>query len=253
MSTLTTTEQKLAIRVGKAKHPRETLQKAVGEDFTDVLWRMLAAGAVSFRGDIAGAAGSCAEHAKLADVWAAARQLDESALREESVKWGLATSYRKHRSEWERELPNLPQIVRDLVAGARHMEGIELADADRERVLEVFATAAVDKAHTYHHLLWQDAGELGESRADFSRRVLRHLAAMPPGVRLVRHRDVLDALPVASWDVLAPLLKSLPADDRSDSDLLDRLRERDDAPAMLIEVLERSEPMPLQLAAFLFM
>jgi len=253
MTTLTATEQKLAIKVGKAKHPRKTLEKAVGEDFTDVLWRMLAAGAVSFRGGLADAAGSCAEHAKLSDVWAAARLLDESALREESVKWGLANSYREHAAEWEREIPNLPQIARDLVAGARHMAGIAIADADRERVLEVFATAAVDKAHTYHHRLYQDAEQLGESRADFGRRVLRHLPAMPEGERLVNHHDVLDALAVASWDVLAPLLRSLPADDRDDSDLLDILRERDDASALLIEVLERDEPMPLRLAELLFM
>ncbi|HSD90080.1 MAG TPA: hypothetical protein VLB44_21260 [Kofleriaceae bacterium] len=253
MTTLTTTEQKLAIKVGKAKHPRTTLQKEVGEDFTDVLWRMLAAGAVSFRGDLADAAGSCAEKARLEHVWAAARQLDESALREESVKWGLTNSYRKHSSEWERELPNLPQIARDLVAGARHTAGIEIDDADRERVLEVFATAAVDKAHTYHHLLWQDAETLGESRADFGRRVLRHLAAMPEDARLVNQRDVLDALAVASWDVLAPLLKRLPSEDRDDSDLLDILRERDDAPALLFEVLERDEPLPLRVAELLLL
>ena len=251
MTTLTTTEQKLAIKVGKAKHPRRTLEKAVGEDFTDVLWRMLAAGAVSFRGGLADAAGSCAEHAKLADVWAAARQLDESALREESVKWGLAKSYREHPAEWERELPNLPQSARDLVAGARHMAGIELLAADRERVLDVFAAAAVDKAHTYCHRLCQDAEELGESRADFGRRVLCHLSAMPEGARLVNNASVLDALAVASWEVLAPLLKSLPADDRDDGDLLDILRERDDSPGLLIEVLEREEPMPLRLAELL--
>jgi hypothetical protein len=253
MTTLTTTEQKLAIKIGRAKYPRDTLRKAVGKDkdFTDVLWRMLAAGAVSFRGALADAAGSCAEKAKLADVWAAARHLDESALREESVKWGLTKSYREHPSEWERELPNLPQIVSDVVAGARHMNGIKIADGDRERVLEVFATAAVDKAHTYCHLLWEDAEALGESRADFSRRVLRHLPALPEDARLVNQRDVLDALVVASWDVLAPFLKSLPAADRDDGDLLDMLRQRDDAPVRLMDVLERDEPVPLRLAEFL--
>ena len=63
MSTLTTTERKLATKLGKAKHPRQTLERAVGKgkDATGVLWRLLAAGAIEFRGTLADAAGCCAE------------------------------------------------------------------------------------------------------------------------------------------------------------------------------------------------
>ncbi len=234
----------LAAKLSKAKHPRETLRKATGGETTDVLWSMLAAGLIAFRGELADAAGCCAEHAKLADVWASTRHLDEASLREESVRWAYANSYRANPDAWERELPDLPAIARVLVAHVRPAAVVDTTD--RERLVAVLALAAADQDHTYKHALWQDAVELGEARDDFARRSLRHVLTLP---RRYNDTNLFEALRVATWDELAPILRTWPERDRDNSQLLEMLATRDDAAAQLAEVFARTDaPIPSRVA-----